>query len=665
MPRSYLGRRFNRVFGAVASGSSPRPRREKLGRFFRVESLESRALLAVIFPSGVINSIPDGSDTDYTITVSNSAAANAGIGTFWFASVPGQDYLTSNPISVTPPTGWTDQVTSEGSGDGYGIEFVASSSAYDVQPGSSLSFSFTSADAPTLVEGNSVFYPTTAVGTSTAYPPTATSNNGLQFVVTAAPTLQSIVVTPADPDLPDGESVQLMAIGTFSNNTTANLTGQVTWASTATAMATVSNVSGSQGMATSVGQGPTTILATLDGITATTVLTVSPPVLESLSLTPVNPFVVIGHAEQFTATGTFSDSSTQNLTSEVNWGSGTTSAATISNVSGSQGLATGVQDGTSTISAALDGITGTGVLVVTPVLKSIAVTPADPTVPNGESDGFTATGVFADNSTMNLTNYVTWASANTATATISNVAGSFGVASTLATGTSSISATFEGVTGSALLTVSPAVLTSISVSSTGANINEGATDQLTASGLYSDNSTQNLTGLVTWSSSAPTVATVSSAGVASGVAQGVATISASYQGITGATGLTVSPPLVTLTNVDPVVERHRVTKIVLTFSGSLEGALAQERELYRFVISGRKGVFTSKNSTVIRVTKADYTAASPDTVTLTPMTPFTLSKPVELRINGLAPSGLRDSLGRLIDGDQDGQSGGDAIAVLG
>ena len=169
-----------------------------------------------------------------------------------------------------------------------------------------------------------------------------------------------------------------MAIGTFSNNTTENLTSQVAWASTATSMATISNASGSQGMATSVGQGPTTILATLDGITATTVLTVSPPVLESLSLTPVNPFVVIGHAEQFTATGTFSDSSTQNLTSEVNWGSGTTSVATISNVSGSQGLATGVQKGTSTISAALDGITGTGVLAVTPVLKSIAVTPADP-----------------------------------------------------------------------------------------------------------------------------------------------------------------------------------------------------------------------------------------------------------------------------------------------
>ena len=62
MPRSYLGRRFDQVFGAVASGNSPRPRRERTGRFLRVESLESRALLAIIYPSGVISSTPDGSD---------------------------------------------------------------------------------------------------------------------------------------------------------------------------------------------------------------------------------------------------------------------------------------------------------------------------------------------------------------------------------------------------------------------------------------------------------------------------------------------------------------------------------------------------------------------------------------------------------------------------
>jgi Bacterial Ig-like domain (group 2) len=665
MPSSSLGRRFDQVLGAIVSGKGPRRRRERVGRFLGVESLEARALLANIFPSGVISSTPDGSDTDYTIAVSNSSASNSGIGSFWFASVPGQDYLATNPISVTPPTGWTEQKTSSGSGDGYGIEFVSSNPAYDVQPGGSLDFWFTSADTPASVDGNSVFYPSTPVGTSTVYPGAAYSDGGHPFVVTEAPTLDSIVITPADPDVPDGETEQLTATGTFSNSSTENLTSQVTWSSTATSFATISNTSGSQGLATSVGQGPTTIIATLDGITASTVLTVGPVVLESIALATANPFVVIGNTDQFAATGTFSNNTTENLTSEVSWASGATSVATISNVSGTQGLATGVQKGSATISAALDGITGKAALLVTPVLESISIAPGDPSVPKGESEGFTATGTFADNSTENITNDVTWASANTAIATISNVAGSSGVASAMATGTSSISATVLGITGSTLVTVSPAVLESISVSPASPSIPADTTDEFTASGIYSDNSTQNVTSLVNWSSAVPSVATVSWAGVASGLAPGTSTISASYQGITGSAALAVSPPLVTLADVDPILKRDKVTQIVLTFTGSLEADLALDRGLYRLVIAGNRGSFAGSGATLVKVSKAEYSTVSyPDTVTLIPRTPFTLKRPVKLTINGLSPSGLEDSEGRLIDGNQDGQPGSNAVAVL-
>jgi hypothetical protein len=523
---------------------------------------------------------------------------------------------------------------------------------------------FTSADTPASVEGNSAAYPSTPVGTSTVYPGVPFTDAGHQFVVTAAATLDSIAVTLADPSAPAGETDQFTAIGTFSNNSTKNLTGQVTWASSATAVATISNATGSQGLATSIRQGQTTISATLDGITGSTALNVGPAVLVSLSLEPVKPFAAIGSTEQLTAIGTFSDNTTENVTNELSWSSDTTSVATVSNLAGSKGLATGVQSGTSTISAWGGGVTGQVVLSVTPILKSLVVTPADPSVPKGESEGFTATGTFADNSTENLTSDVVWASANTATATISNKAGSLGVASALATGTSSISASFEGVTSASLLTVSPPVLESISVSPTSPTVIDGATDQFAASGLYSDNSTQNLTTLVTWNSTAPLVATVSSAGLATGVAPGKSTISATYQGITGSNALTVSPPLVTLTSVDPIVNRRKVTKVVVTFSGSLEAALAQEAALYQFKIAAKNGLFTSRSATTIRVRKAEYSAASPNTVTLIPMTPFTLSKSVELRINGLPPSGLEDSLGRLIDGDEDGQPGGDAVAIV-
>ncbi len=125
-------------------------------------------LLATIIPSGVISSTPDGSNFDYKIALSNSSASTASIGTFWYAwtAVPFQDFLATKPISVSPPTGWTDTVTNTGDSDGYAIEFISSGSAYNVQAGSTLDFGFTSADTPASVTGDSKFYPGIPVGTS-------------------------------------------------------------------------------------------------------------------------------------------------------------------------------------------------------------------------------------------------------------------------------------------------------------------------------------------------------------------------------------------------------------------------------------------------------------------------------------------------------------------
>ena len=92
------------------------------------------------------------------------------------------------------------------------------------------------------------------------------------------------------------------------------------------------------------------------------VLTVTAATLQSIAVTPANPSIAKGLTQQFTATGTYSDGSTQNLTTQVTWASATTSVATIT----SGGLATGVATGTSTISATLGGITGSTVLTVTP-----------------------------------------------------------------------------------------------------------------------------------------------------------------------------------------------------------------------------------------------------------------------------------------------------------
>ncbi|HEY6837619.1 MAG TPA: DUF3443 family protein, partial [Geobacteraceae bacterium] len=173
-------------------------------------------------------------------------------------------------------------------------------------------------------------------------------------------TLVSIAVTPATPSLPLGTTQQFTATGTFSDNSTQDLTPSVSWASSNTGVATIS----AAGLATSVALGTTTITATSGTISNATTLTISSATLRSVAVTPANPVVAIGGTQQFTATGTFSDNSTHDVTASATWSSSVTTVATISNAAGSIGKATAISAGTATIAATSGGISGGTTLTV-------------------------------------------------------------------------------------------------------------------------------------------------------------------------------------------------------------------------------------------------------------------------------------------------------------
>ncbi|HYR44570.1 MAG TPA: Ig-like domain-containing protein, partial [Terriglobia bacterium] len=168
-------------------------------------------------------------------------------------------------------------------------------------------------------------------------------------------------------------------------------------------------------------------------------------------------------------------------------------------------------------------------------LVSITVSPANASVAMGLTQAFSATGTYSDNSTQNITSSVTWSSSNTAAATITSA----GVATGVAAGSTTIKATSGSVNGSTGLTVTPAQLVSLAVTPANGSLAVNATQAYTATGTYTDGSTQNLTASVTWSSSNTAVATITAAGVATGVAAGNTTIQASSGGTSGSTGLTV------------------------------------------------------------------------------------------------------------------------------
>jgi uncharacterized protein YjdB len=118
------------------------------------------------------------------------------------------------------------------------------------------------------------------------------------------------------------------------------------------------------GLATSVGYGTTTVTASYAGQTATATLTVQAPTLVSITVTPSSYTIASGTGVQFHATGTYSDNSTLDLTNTVTWSSSNSAVATVSNTSGSQGLATSVTPGTVTITAALGSVSSTATLTV-------------------------------------------------------------------------------------------------------------------------------------------------------------------------------------------------------------------------------------------------------------------------------------------------------------
>ena len=125
------------------------------------------ASAGILGVSATISSVPDGPNFDYTILLKNSSTSTDSLEPFWVSWVPGKDFMPDSPISVTPPSGWTDNITHGGATDGFAIQYVTSKSP--LAPGSSLAFAFTSPDTPAQLAGDSPFFPGIPAGTSFVY----------------------------------------------------------------------------------------------------------------------------------------------------------------------------------------------------------------------------------------------------------------------------------------------------------------------------------------------------------------------------------------------------------------------------------------------------------------------------------------------------------------
>ena len=481
--------------------------------------------IATVSATGLLSANADG-----IVTVTATSGAVSSNATVSIDPVP----VTLQSIAVTPATS-TIEV-------GDTVQFLATGTYSDnstADISSSVTWTVDSSIASINLTG---LLSTTADGSVTVTAASGTISGTAAVTINPVPvTLQSIAVTPANSTVEVGETVQLLATGTYSDNSTADLTNSVSW----TVNAGVASVN-SAGVLSTTSEGTVTVTATSGAISATAVVTIDPiPVtLQSIAVTPANSTIEVGEMVQLFAIGTYSDNSTADISSSVTW----TVDSSVASVN-LTGLVSASADGTVTVTATSGATSGTAAVTIDPIpvtLQSIAVTPLTSAVEVGSTVQYVATGTYSDNSTADLSATATWSVSDSSIASIS----ASGLLNAIADGTVQITATSGAIAGNASITVNPAPinLLAVSVTPSTSTVEIGESVQFLATGHYSDSSTADITSSVGWSVNAG-IASIDSNGLLISSSDGVVTVTANSNGIIGSANVTINPAAVTLQSI--------------------------------------------------------------------------------------------------------------------
>jgi hypothetical protein len=264
--------------------------------------------------------------------------------------------------------------------------------------------------------------------------------------------LVSIAVSPADVTVVRGTTGRFNAVGIYNNQDERLITQSVIWASSASNVVNITASGIDAGNAYAVIPGSSVISASLSGVVGTASATVIAPALSRIDIYPINPTRPLGIAQPFKAVGSFVGGFSQDITQLASWQSSDVSIAKLQ--PRIAGLVETLAVGQSEISATFNGFTGMTQLTVTaPMPISLKIVPAGAGIlPRNSDANYTAFLEYSDNSAVDVTDQVVWASSNDAIATISNGVDDEGRVHSLAGGLTQISANLDstalGFTGS-------------------------------------------------------------------------------------------------------------------------------------------------------------------------------------------------------------------------
>lgn len=339
-------------------------------------------------------------------------------------------------------------------------------------------------------------------------------------------TLQSIAVTAPAQALHPGTTMELSAVGTYSDGGRLVLREGVEWASDKQDVAVVTP----EGMVTAAAAGAAGVTATLDGVSGRFDLSVTTDgTLTALRISPAEAALDPGGKLQLTAEGTYSDGSLGKLNVSALWSSSNPGIAMVDG----DGLVTANRAGTATVSAAEGGLQGTSIITVNnpPPAKvsGLLIDPDELTIKDGRTAQFAAVASYTDGTSKAVTN-VTWTTGSSKIATVS----ASGLVTAQSVGQVAIEAMHVDSDGkewkaASKVTVEHAV-TSVVVSPAGPHVLDvGQTVQLKATVTYSDGKAGNVA--VVWASSRPVFVSVSAGGLVRGGVQGTAIVTATADGV--------------------------------------------------------------------------------------------------------------------------------------
>ncbi|MHA2774044.1 Ig-like domain-containing protein [Vibrio harveyi] len=315
------------------------------------------------------------------------------------------------------------------------------------------------------------------------------TDNGQVFtsqVVTMAVSganVASIAITSGDVTLVEGMSTSPKAIAMLTDGTSLDVTSSATWT-----VADDSIAQFEQGALKGRIAGQTTFVASFYGQSATAKVTVNDMTLTRLSMSPSVVTVTVGQTQAFSATAHFDNGISHALNTEVDW----TLDNAIATIDGN-GQLTAVSAGTVNVTATLRSDPSqqvqAAVTIIERSVKEVRIKLTESSIASGQSTSVTATVVYTDNTSDDVTHQALWGTSEPDVALVNG-----GYIRGLKPGRTNIQATFRGVTSTTqTLVVSGATVTLLQLSPAKVTLAKGYDASLVLTATYSDGTTAVIT----------------------------------------------------------------------------------------------------------------------------------------------------------------------------